>query len=82
MTYLQQYIWKTRFIPLIISITAEGVIIYIDGAHTVHANCKGHSGMVNTMVKGAMISVSKKLGIVTNSSTETEVVLTSERMPK
>ena len=51
-------------------------IIYIDCAHTVHSNCKGHSGLFVTQGKGAMISVSKKLGLVTNSSTETEIVAT------
>lgn len=82
MTHLQGYIWKTRYLPLIIVITDDGAIIYIDGAHAVHTNCKGHLGMVNIMGKGAMISVSKKLGLVTRSLTEMEVVLTGERMPK
>ena len=82
MAHLQGYIWKTRYLPLIIAITEDGAIIYIDGAHAVHTDCKGHSGMVSTMGKGAMMSVSKKLGLVTRSSTETEVVSTGERMPK
>ena len=34
------------------------------------------------MGKGAMINVSKKLGLLTNSSTETEIVSTGERLPK
>jgi hypothetical protein len=57
-------------------------IIYIDGAHAVHNDCKGHSGLFVTQGKGAMINVSKKLGLVTNSSTETEIVATGERLPK
>jgi len=57
-------------------------IIYIDGSHAVHSNCKGHSGLFLTQGKGAMINVSKKLGLVTNSSTETEIVATGERLPK
>ena len=80
--WLQNYIWKTRFIPLIIAINDDGSIIYIDGAHAVDADAKGHSGLFNTMGKGAMINVSKNLGIVTNSSTKTEIVSTGERMPK
>merc|ERR1711907_755169 len=32
--------------------------------------------------RGAMISVSKKLGVNTNSSTESEVVAVGERLPK
>ena len=60
----------------------KDTFIYIDGAHAVHANCKGHSGLFVTQWKGAMISVSKKLRLVTNSSKETEIVYTGERMPK
>ena len=41
-THLQGYILKTRFLPLIIAITDEGAIVYIDGAHAVHTNYKGH----------------------------------------
>ena len=78
----QQYIWKSRFIPLIISITKKGAIIYIDGAHAIHTDAKGHSGLYATMGKGAMINVSKKLGLNTLSSTETEIVSTGERLPK
>ena len=78
----QQYIWKSRFIPLIISITKKGAIIYIDGAHAIHMDAKGHSGLYATMGKGAMINVLKKLGLNTLSSTETEIVSTGERLPK
>ena len=82
MVWEQQYIWKTRFIPLIISITKKGAIIYIDCAHAIHTDAKGHSGLYATMGKGAMINVSKKLGLNTLSSTETEIVSTGERLPK
>ena len=82
LTHLMQYLRKTRFIPLIIMSDGVNTIIYIDGAHAVHADCKGHAGLYVTMGKGAMINVSKKLGLLTNSSTETEIVSTGERMPK
>ena len=82
LTHLMSYLWTTRFIPLIIMSDGKDTIIYIDGAHAVHSNCKGHSGLFVTQGKGAMISVSKKLGLVTNSSTETEIVATGERLPK
>jgi hypothetical protein len=35
-----------------------------------------------TQGKGAMINVTKKLGLVTNSSTETEIVATGECLPQ
>ena len=82
LTWLMRYVWWTRFIPKIICITEEGAIIYIDGSHAIHADTKGHSGMYTTMGKGALINVARKLGLVTISSTETEVVSTGERMPK
>ena len=56
--------------------------IYIDEIYTVHNDAKGHSGIFVTMGKGAIINISKKLGIVTNSSTETKVVSNRERFPK
>ena len=37
-THLEQYIWKTRFLPLIIVITDERTIIYIDEAHEDYTN--------------------------------------------
>ena len=82
LTWLMRYVWWTRFLPTIIGITENGAVIYIDGSHAIHADTKGHSGLFTTMGKGAMISQAKKLGIVTTSSTETEIVSTGERMPK
>ena len=82
LNHLMQYLRATRFLPLIIMSDGLKTIIYIDGAHAVHADCKGHSGLFLTQGKGAMINVSKKVGLVTNSSTETEIVCTGERMPK
>ena len=82
MTWLQRYIWLTRFLPTVIEITEDGAIIYIDGSHAVHADAKGHSGMFTTMGRGAIMNVARKLGLNTVSSTETEVVSSGERMPK
>ena len=82
LSWEQGYIWKTRYIPHIIAITEEGAIVYIDGAHAIHTDAKGHSGLYATMGKGAMINVSKKLSLNTLSSTETEIVSTGERLPK
>lgn len=80
---LLAYIWKTRYLPLIIGIGENGELyIHIGGAHAVHVDAKGHSGLFATLGLGAMINVSKKLGINTTSSTETEVVPAGERLPK
>lgn len=48
----------------------------------VHADAKGHSGLFVTMGKGALINVVKKIGLVTSSSTETEIVSTGKRINK
>ena len=68
------YLCATKFILLIIMSDGKYTIIYIDGAHTVYSNCKGHSGLFVTQGKRAMISISKKLVLVSNISTEIEIV--------
>ena len=64
--------------------TDEGgnVMTCIDGSHAARADGKGHSDLFATIGKGAMIKISKKLGLVTTSSTEAELVSTGERFPK
>lgn len=79
---LMQYLWETQFIPLIIKQTSDGTIICIDGAHAMHMDARGHRGLFVTQGKGTMINVSKRLGVATTSSTETEVVSTGEGLPK
>ena len=59
--YFIQYLWKTRFLPLIIGMMEGGVFtIYIDGAHAVH--CRGQGELILTFGTGAMLSKSGKLG--------------------
>ena len=47
-----------------------------------HSDSRGHSGMYVTIGTRAIMNVSKKLGLVTNSSAETEAVAIGERFPK
>ena len=55
---LLAYLWKARFLPLIIGIDENGdVYIYIGGAHAAHMDAKGHSGLLATLGRGAMINV-------------------------
>ena len=76
------YIWAIRFLPLIIAINKDSEVqIYIDGAYTVHIDGKGHSGIFLMIGKGRMMNVSKKLGLVTISSTKMEVVADRECFP-
>ena len=54
----------------------------MDGSHAIHADMKGHDGMFCTEGKGVMYSSSAKLKLNTSSSTETEVVIVGEKLPK
>ena len=81
--WLIGYLCYTRYLLLIAGIDDKGdVSIYIDRSHTIHVDRKGHSRLFVTIGRGAMINFSKKLGLVTISSTETEVVSNSERFLK
>ena len=72
-----------RFLPLVIVIGNDiKVQIYINIAYTVHINSKGHLEMYLVMEIGAMISVLKKLGLVTAIPTKTEVVVDRECFSK
>jgi len=60
----------------------QATTIYIDGAHAVHTDMKGHVGVYATKGQGAMYSSSSKIKLSTTSSTETEVVSIGEKLPK
>ena len=51
------------------------------GAQAVHHDFKRQDGLYSTFGTGVILNKSGKLGLVTNSSTETEVVSTGEYMP-
>ena len=55
---------------------------YVDGSYAMHANGCGYFGLFVNMGKVTMMSVSKKLGLRTAISTETEVVSNGERFPR
>ena len=76
---LIDYMWYIRYMLLIIGIDVNGdTCVYIDVSHAVHVDGKGYSGMCVTIGHDSMINLSKKLGIVSNSSIETEVVSSNE----
>jgi len=53
---------------------------YIDGAHAVHHDMRGHTGAVMTFGKEAVYSSSSKQKINTMSSTETELIGVNDKM--
>jgi len=59
-----------------------GLIIYIDGAHAIHRDMKGHAGVMVTEGGGAIYASATKNELNTTSSTETEIVCVGEKLPK
>jgi hypothetical protein len=47
---------------------------WVDASHAVHDNCRGHTGAMMSMGKGAAISFSDKHKINTKSSSESKLV--------
>ena len=81
--HLSRHTWATRFIPSMISADKKGeAVLYVDGAHAAYADGKRNSGIFLTIVKGVTMSVSKKLGVFTVSSTETQIAVDGKRFPK
>jgi len=58
------------------------MLTFVDAAHSVHPNMRGHTGGCITFGTGVVDSKSSKQKMNTRSSTETEVVGTSEYLPK
>lgn len=47
---------------------------WVDASDNTHADCKGHTGAMMSLGKGATVSISKKHPVNTKSSTESEIV--------
>ena len=70
-----KYLWGTQNLKLTLSIDKVGIMIwYVDASYAVHHDCKGHSGGLLTMGKGAKSSFLQKQKLNTRSSTEAELV--------
>ncbi len=70
------YLNGTNHLKLNLSVEDLGLLKwYMDGAHNVHWDCKGHGGALFTMGKGAASSYLRKVKLTTRSSTETELVV-------
>ena len=82
LSHEMKYLQATAHLPLILRADGKGSAIYIDGAHAVHADMKGHGGVFATLGSGSVYSASTKCKLNTISSTETELVVVGERLPK
>ena len=77
-----KYLQKLKHLPLILRSNGKGVSIYLDGAHAVHSDMKGHSGEFVTLGKGAVFSSATKQKYNSISSTETKIITIGEKLPK
>ena len=76
------YLQTTSFLLLILKAEGKGASLYIDGAHAVHADMKGCTGVYTTMGTGAAYASSTKSKINAVSSTETEAISVGENVSK
>jgi len=68
------YLHATRHVNFLIIIASVHTIHwYVDVSYGVHTDCKGHTGMIMTMVLEAMMSMFMEQKINTRSSTESEM---------
>ena len=70
-----QYLWGTLYMKLTLVIDSTSVIRWwVDASHMTHMDCKGHTGGMMSLGKGAALSYPKKHTLNTKSSTESELV--------
>jgi hypothetical protein len=78
-----KYLNGTKYLKLNLSVDNLGELkCFVDGAHNIHWDCKGHNGAMFTMGKGAISSYSRKVKLNTRSSTKTELVAADMYMPE
>ena len=79
-----EFIWVITFFDMAF-LKADNINIirwWVDASDRTHDDCKGHSGVLMTMGKGAIVSKSLKQKINTKSSTESELVALDSALPK
>ena len=55
---------------------------WVDASYAIHDDCKGHTGVVATMGKGAVESFSRKKNIQGKSYTEDELIGADDSVPQ
>ena len=76
-----KYLNGTRHLHLTLTVDSlSSIKWYVDGSHQIHDDCKGHTGAIMTLGKGAIASSSRKQKINTRSSTETELVAVDDKL--
>ena len=79
LNHVLRYLKSTCDLQLILECNdITQVTCYVDAAHYVHSDGKGHSGVILTMGKGAIYNSSRKQKLVSKSSTEAELIAISD----
>lgn len=77
-----QYLKGTKYMKLTISVNSLTILNWwVDASYSIHEDCKGHTGIIMSMGKGATLSASWKQKINVRSSTEGELVGIDDALP-
>jgi hypothetical protein len=80
---LLKYIRGTIYMPLILRVDNLNVIKWwVDASYATHGDCRGHTGVMMSLGRGAIIGMSKKQKLNTKSSTECEPVGVDDASPQ
>ena len=78
--HILKYLFGSCFLKLTLSADSLSILQwYIDASHQIHDDCKGHTGALITLRKGATLSSSNKHKINTKISTESEIVAVHDK---
>lgn len=79
---LLKYLKGMRFMKLTLNVDSLNVIRwYVDASYNVHWDCKGQTGAMMTLGRGAPISFSRKQKLNVRSSTDGELVGIDDALP-
>ena len=73
-----------NYVELVTTLSATSLNVtkwWVDSAHAVHPNMRGHTGMTMSLGEGSIFSVSTKQKLNTRSSTETKFIGVDDAMP-
>eukprot|EP00970_Alexandrium_tamarense_P015266 scaffold4923_cov115-Alexandrium_tamarense.AAC.1 len=77
-----KYLNGTRHMKLTLSVDKLSVVKWwVDASYNIHEDCKGHTGAMMSLGKGAVMSFSRKQKLNVRSSTEVELVGIDDSMP-
>ena len=80
---VMQYLYGTLYMKLTLTVDNMSVIHWwVDASHMTHMDCRGHTGGMMSLGKGAALSYSGKQKLNTKSSTESELVGADDMLVK